>query len=497
MNLTMKFPGALGLAVLALAALLGTSYSKGNPYEDKCNTELVRAYGFVGRTVPTAAPLEMCPGIQQSCCLKKDQLMMYNQWVKLKENEFIKRRYNHNTMEYIKFLNILHKADKVIEDIESKLTHRKISNCKELAKRIAAYEIPQLVPVIRKNLNNMRDFMVKAFEGFYCTICDHENHTHIDVKKKTVTYSEAFCRSTIEHTLSPMLFFHVDIVKYVNMVSKFMVSCDFKGDYESEALIPKKHIFYQFDEDAHKLNDCRDNRNKKEWMAYCNPVCQNFSMVTFNLFWEPNIEKVEAYVPWLEEQIHHKKTEHLKHPMFAEKKPKKLRILSGEAKGGDAKAKPAGKSDDQKGREAAEKLGSLKHMKSKQEPMIKYTRPEILDVHVFKSKMTSKVDLTGYTVNFADDGLSPYEFGTNSVITDNMYYEVKTVIHLSNMTKKSSSLGGMLANAIGMGNGLTAKDKKELDKIQASSFSRSLISAGRLSCTLLLASVVMVMGLFK
>ena len=330
---------------------------------------------------------------------------MYKQWIKLKENEFIKRRYNHNTMEYIKFLNMLHKADKVIEEIESKLTHRKISNCKELAKRIASYEIPQLVPVIRKNLNNMRDFMVDSFEGFYCTICDHENHTHINVKSKSITYSEAFCRSMVEHTLSPMLFFHVDIVKYVNMVSKFMVSCDFKGDYETEALIPKKHIFYQFDEDAHKLNDCRDNRNKKEWMAYCNPVCQNFSMVSFNLYWEPNIEKIEAYTPWLEEQIQHKKTEHLKHPMFAEKKPKKARILAGDAKE-DAKkdAKGGAASDEQKRKEAAEKLGSLKHMKSKQEPMIKYTRPDVLDVHVFKSKMTSKVDLTGYTINFGDAG---------------------------------------------------------------------------------------------
>jgi hypothetical protein len=461
-------------------------------YVDKCNVELVRAYGMVGRNVPYASRMEMCPAIQQSCCLKKDQLMMYNQWVNLKENEFIKRRYNHNTMEYIKFLNILHKADKLIESIEKKLSHRKISNCKELAKRIANYEIPQLVPIIRKNMNRMRDFMVTAFEGFYCSICDHDNHMHIDVKKKTVTYAEAFCRTIVEKTLPNLLFLHVDIVKYVNMVSKFMVSCDFKGDYESEALIPKKHIFFQHDEDAHKLNDCRDNRNKKEWMAYCAPVCSHFSMVNLDLFFEPNIEKIEAYIPWLEEQIHEKKSEHLKHPMFG----KNGRILTAADKKAAEKLE---KEKAQKEKEARQRLKDSKNDKSKKkEPMIEYKRPDILDIHVFKAKMTSKVDLTGYTINFATEGLSPYEFGSNAVINQNTYNEVQTVMHLSRMTKKTSTIGGILTNALGLNpNQLTKEEKKEINKLNNGGMPRSLGSVSRLSVGMLIIAFGLVCGLFK
>ena len=449
---------------------------------------------MVGRNYPSATPMEMCPGLSDTCCLKKDQLMMYNQWVHLKENEFIKRRYNHNRMVYIKFLNTIHKADKVIEDIERKLNHRKISNCKELAKRIANYEIPQLVPIIRKNLNNMRDFMVTAFEGFYCSICDHRNHVHIGVKKRAITYAEAFCRTLVENTLSNLLFFHVDIVKYVNMVSKFMVSCDFKGDYESEALIPKKHIFFQFDEDAHKLNDCRDNRNKKEWMAYCSPVCQHFSMVSFDLFFEPNIEKIEDYIPWLEEQIEHKKSEHLKHPMFTGKgrilsaaEKKALKIADQQAKEKERREKEA--------KAAKQKLAELKLKKEKKGALIEYKRPEVLDVHVFKSKMTSKVDLTGYNVNFGEDGLSPYEYGTNSVITSNMYYEVKTVLHLSRMTKKRNSIGGIITNALGLNpNKLTSDEKKEIDKLNSGGLSRSLAGVSRICTGFLIAAFGFVMS---
>ena len=487
----MKFSSIMTLTLVLCLSL--TAQAKSNPYETKCNVELVRAYGMVGRSLPSATRMEMCPGLDQSCCLKKDQLMMYNQWVHLKENEFIRRRYNHNTMEYVKFLNILNKADKLIEKIEKKLSHRKISNCKELAKRIANYEIPQLVPIIKKNMHKMREFMVKSFEGFYCGICDHENHTHIDVKKKTVTYAEAFCRSVVENTLSNMLFFHVDIVKYVNMVSKFMVSCDFKGDYESEALIPKKHIFFQQEEDAHKLNDCRDNRNKKEWMAYCAPVCSHFSMVNLDLFFEPNIEKIEAYIPWIEQQIEDKKTEHLKHPMFGDKG----RILTAADKKQVEKLEKE-KKDQEKQAAAQLKLAAQESKNTTKKPMIEYKRPDIEDIHVFKSKMTSKVDLTGYMINFAEMGLSPFESGTNSVITDDMYNEVKTIMHLSRMSKKTSSLGGLLTDAFGLNpNKLTTDEKKEISKLNSGGLARGLASVSRMGMGIMIISLVVISGLFK
>lgn len=446
---------ALLLAVFIIEHKIAIAISHQEKYKDKCNYEMVRSYGMVGRKTPNAARLEMCPGIRQSCCLKKDQLMMYNQWVNLKEDEFIKNRYDHNKREYIKFLNLLVKADKVIEDVQKKLEHKRISNCKELAKRINNFEIPLIVPKIKKNLDDMRDFMITAYKGFYCTICNHDNHPHIDTSKKTVTYSEAFCRTTVEETLMPMLFLHVDIVKYVNMVSKFFVSCDFKGDYDVDALIPKKHIFFSHAEDVNKMTDCRNNRNKKEWMAYCSSYCQHFSMVNLDLFYEPNIEKVEEYIPWIEEQIHEKKTEHHKHPMFAEKKDKKKkdgkqqRILEAKITKDDGK-------DDKKKKEERE----LKDKKEKKFPGMP-EKHNILDVQVFKSKMTSKVDLTGYTINFAEDGVNVFSDGANAVITNDMYNEVKTLMHLTKMTKKSDGLVGNIIHLFG-GNQLDSTEKKEV-----------------------------------
>lgn len=494
------------IAVFLMASALSQNHQE--KYKDACNYDLVRAYGMIGRKTPYAARMEMCPGIRSSCCLKRDQIMMYNNWVHLKEGEFIKVRYNHNERIYVKLLHVLEKADKVIEDIKKKLQHKRISNCKELAKRIANYEVPQLIPQIKKNLRIMRDFMVTSFEGFYCSICDHKNHPYIDTSKRTVTYCDGFCRTLVETTLPNMLFWHVDIVKYLNMVTKFMVACDFKGDYESEAMIPKKYIFFQFQEDADKLNDCRDYRNKPEWMAYCAPVCQHFSMTNLDLFFEPNLQKIKKYIPWLEEKIEYKKTEHIRHPMFAdEKKDKKAyadgkqnvknnsRMLSVEKEGGkkEGKKEKGEEKDDKKG--DGKKDPRVLHLKGKGKKKKSpghVEDPAPLDILVFKSKMTSKVDLTGYTINFGEDGVCQYEVGANSVITDDMYNEVNTILHISRMTKKGGVMNS-IKSMLGFGDIKSSEkdDLKSSGMFGARGLKKSVARVG-----VLMVSVFVMIGFF-
>lgn len=77
----------------------------------------------------------------------------------------------------------------------------------------------------------MEDFFYNTYKGFYCTLCDYESHKFIDTENSKVTFSEKFCRDIIEHSLPTLMFFHVHLHKYANLVSKFMLSCDIKGDY--------------------------------------------------------------------------------------------------------------------------------------------------------------------------------------------------------------------------------------------------------------------------
>lgn len=82
-----------------------------------------------------------------------------------------------------------------------------------------------------------------SYKGFYCSLCKQENHAFFNTEDKKIIYSEKFCRDIVEDSLSNLLFFHVDIVKYANLVSKFLLSCDNKGNFEADLEIPSDAIF--------------------------------------------------------------------------------------------------------------------------------------------------------------------------------------------------------------------------------------------------------------
>jgi hypothetical protein len=458
------------------------------PYSEKCNQDLVRSFGLIGKTLPSAAPLEMCPSVKDSCCVKKDQMMIYNNWVSMKENEYVKRLFDIMQEKYMHFLNLLNKVEGLIKKVLSRLERRKISNCKVLGKRILHYEITALMPQIKKNIKKMRDFLEESYKGVYCSVCDHQNHNYIDDQKRIINYSDSFCREMLEAGLPFLIFFHSDIVKFVNLITKFMVSCDYKGDYETEALLPKRMIFFEDEEDRHKLGDCRKFRNSKEWMAYCAPVCEHFNIAMVHPFFQPNLELISKYNKWLEKMIDFKKIEHTQHPLFEESNKKK--------KGGNdlsiSKDKPLkeinlfntgnSKSDSVESHhnhheyrilQTNSKIKTKKIKRKKNNRLLqakskKQTKEEeILNREkIFISKINSKFPLETYKTSFSGQGICLYETGMASLINDSVYNEVKTIYHLSKMKKSPNGIIRIVKNIVGIG-GVSKDEKKEIEKLNS------------------------------
>ena len=75
------------------------------------------------------------------------------------------------------FLDVKFTAKK----IETKLKFKKIANCKVIAQRIQSFEIDKLLPKIKQNLRKMEDFFYDSYKGFYCSICNYENHKFIEI----------------------------------------------------------------------------------------------------------------------------------------------------------------------------------------------------------------------------------------------------------------------------------------------------------------------------
>ena len=475
------FQQALFLVFLVLSLASEGLPNKDHKYETTCNTKLTRAYGMLGRHTPFAARMEMCPTIVYSCCQKRDQIMIFNNWVHMKEKEFVLRRYDRTLAVYTRFLDNLANVVELVEKVnKDKLLHKRISNCKELGKRISHFEIKNVLPQIRKNINATKNFLETSYKGFYCALCNHQNHFFINTENRSVTFSDSFCRSMMESSLAYLIFFHVDIVKLANMVSKYVTSCDFKGDYDGQAVIPKKMIFFSFEDVNNQLSDCRDNRNNKEWMSFCEPVCQNFKIGELDPFFEPNLNKIEKYNKWLPKQLFKIRSQHLSHPMFHDKPniPEKdlnenprnrPRMLFSRKKRNLKNCKPKHKKRVDK-EDTAMGMGAkfvndkhpgflyLKKQKKRKDDEYLKNRDRI-----FISKMTSKVDVAGYTSLFAEVGVHLFQEGSNSNISEDMFNEVKTIIHLMNMKGKQVGIRGFFQWIFGLGD-LNTSQKDHLQK---------------------------------
>lgn len=74
-------------------------------------------------------------------------------------------------------------------------------------------------------------------------VCDSQVHKFVDVTNNKLYISDGYCRESIINVLKPMLYLHDLLHKYANLVSKFLISCDFKGKFEDKVPNPK-YLFH-------------------------------------------------------------------------------------------------------------------------------------------------------------------------------------------------------------------------------------------------------------
>jgi hypothetical protein len=205
------------------------------------------------------------------------------------------------------------------------------------------------------------------------------------------------------------------MMKYLNLVTKFVTSCDSKGEYNLDAEFPKNFTFFEIAENREMLEACRLNRNKRDWFSYCKDVCMNFQIYSFSAFFEPNVEEINGYNDFLKNQLQIMSNHQLAQALLAPKNAApgigKSRVLSDE--------------------------------------------PSASKAAIYKRGLGPKVDLSQWTVDFRVSGISLFDEGRNSLITDTMYNSVKTILQLArensnvNQASKLSSQDQMILNSVG------------------------------------------------
>ena len=72
--------------------------------------------------------------------------------------------------------------------------------------------------------------------------------------------SETFCRKHVETSLQALLYIHIHFPKVANLVTYFLSTCNHKGVYELDVIIPK-NVEFKLNNAYYKkynhLNECR------------------------------------------------------------------------------------------------------------------------------------------------------------------------------------------------------------------------------------------------
>lgn len=92
-------------------------------------------------------------------------------------------------------------------------------------------------------IESYQDFFLAIHNGFYCAMCDSESHHYINIKFRTIRYTHDTCRIISKNTLKFLLYFEIHFIKFINLMQRFLTSCNYKGKF-TKAGIPVNRRFY-------------------------------------------------------------------------------------------------------------------------------------------------------------------------------------------------------------------------------------------------------------
>lgn len=275
-----------------------TGLSKGVP----CNQSIIRSYGLKGYDTSRPMRIQFCPRIRNSCCKPRDQLILYKNWVMGEEQSRLQERLEYYMDVYAELIDLTDVAYKRALKLKKFLDTKKLGNCKILTKRIFDFKPKKLNLKLRAAIMQMYEFFQTSYTGFYCTICDAKFQQYIDVKKEKFNFSKRYCRSILKNTFPVLLYFHNHYLNYVNLITKFLSSCDYKGRF-FKTPVPPQFKFHISGENVRLLNKCKVERNKKTWFLKCHKICQKFSPTKMNKFFTPHLHQISKYNKFLKKQI--------------------------------------------------------------------------------------------------------------------------------------------------------------------------------------------------
>jgi len=318
------------MKLLTLVLAIFLSYRAQFTRATTCNQLFMESFDVLGQQNVSPDRNYICPGVQSNCCSLQTQLDIYKKWIISGEKKKIKNFY----AEFPKIFDRIYAAFEQVEVLAEKVLDATLgvagSNCHRFASVITQNRPSQIREKVVTSSRIATNFLFKAREGMYCSLCDADNHSFYNNTDFTMTMSSQFCAKLVENALPYFIFKYQYFVKISRLMAQFLSTCSQRGEYRPTRFVRNDLKFFRHKEFEGHLRTCKSGVLKPGAINACQGFCSRFNPIRYDLSMEGELDKLASYATFVERQIRLMKLEE-RRTLLAEKQehkePERRRIL--------------------------------------------------------------------------------------------------------------------------------------------------------------------------
>lgn len=281
-------------SVLVAVVLLGWARGGGGEEDagPRCKKEIVESYNLNGYLTPRSVTMFLCPALKSSCCSLYDQFLMFTNWrdkIKPKLTKYYDAMAS-------KLLSVKELVSEVMDldfptmidhlHIDDKMKETHLSTFLRLNQTDTDHIVDELLIMQRDNARYMMDLR----SSFYCSICDYESHSYIDIPKKIFTTEFATCADIASNTINFSYYMTIKLGNFLQSLSELLSVFAL-----SEADKPVKIRFYK--RVSRQIKTCSKQVAKRSGkFTSCKPYCEQWRV-------NANSPVLEGYHVFMNEMI--------------------------------------------------------------------------------------------------------------------------------------------------------------------------------------------------
>jgi hypothetical protein len=268
-----------------------------------CDRHLMESYDLDGTEKQSKDKNLICPAVVANCCDFHTQLQVYKKWIVSGERDRIMNFYAEFNTAYEQIFETFTEVEELAKTVKQRTMDFPGSNCNKITNSIELLGISKIFPLFKQTIKKTYEFLFKAREGFYCSLCDAKSHSFFNITTNEIIESHGFCAKMVEESLNYFLFKYNYFVKISRLYSEFLVKCDLKGRYHRNRFLKYEIKFYRKDRIIGELESCKRGYDKPGAMSGCAKFCARFNPTKYDEFLEGEVDKLFSYEKSLKKLI--------------------------------------------------------------------------------------------------------------------------------------------------------------------------------------------------